>query len=356
MNTQSPKIVVITPVKNEAWILDRFLSVTSQFADYIIIADQNSTDGSQSICKKYPKVILIENKAEKFNEAERQLLLIKTARDLVQEHKIILALDADEILAANATKTASWQKMLQAKPGTILFFEKPDLFVTTHQCLRTGILTPLGYVDDGAEHQPQKIHSVRVPMPEYANRLHIHDIKIIHYATTRLDAHASKLRMYTVVENVLEVGNVIGRRSRYSSKPNYLSLGKVETAPNEWFANWETLGIDMHTIIKHKYYYYDFEVLRYFHKYGWRRFRMEDIWQYDWEACRQYAKSQGISDIPDYTIPKTWKILDLLISIFAKISNHFLASMKSLINSSGIKPLKILSAVMKKDNFQNSGV
>ncbi|WP_260675883.1 MULTISPECIES: hypothetical protein [Nostocales] len=33
------KIVVMTPVKNEAWIVDRFLSVTSQFADYIIIAE-----------------------------------------------------------------------------------------------------------------------------------------------------------------------------------------------------------------------------------------------------------------------------------------------------------------------------
>ncbi|TAF07677.1 MAG: glycosyltransferase family 2 protein [Nostocales cyanobacterium] len=332
MNTQLPKIVVITPVKNEAWILDRFLSVTSQFADYIIIADQNSNDGSQSICKKYPKVILIENKSEQFNEADRQLLLIQTARDLVQEPKILLALDADEILAANATKTASWQKMLQAKPGTILFFEKPDLFVTTHQCLRTGILTPLGYVDDGAEHQPQKIHSIRIPMPEYATRLHIHDIKILHYAITRLDAHASKLRMYTVVENVLGVGNAIGRRNRYSSKQNYLRLGKVETAPDEWFTNWEELGIDMHTIIKQKYYYYDFEVLRHFHKYGWRRFWMEDIWKYDWEVCRQYAKSQGISDIPDYKIPKPGKFPDFLISTFIQMYNYLGSGVKQLIN------------------------
>ncbi|MEA5575260.1 glycosyltransferase family 2 protein [Anabaena sp. UHCC 0451] len=332
MNTQVPKIVVITPVKNEAWILDRFLSVTSQFADYIIIADQNSTDGSQSICKKYPKVILIENKSEKFNEADRQLLLIQTARDLVQEPKILLALDADEILAANATKTASWQKMLEAKPGTILFFEKPDLFVTTHQCLRTGILTPLGYVDDGAEHQPQKIHSVRIPIPEYATRLHIHDIKVLHYAVTRLDAHASKLRMYTVLENVLGVSNAISRRSRYSSKPDYLSLGKVGTAPDEWFANWEELGIDMHTIIKQKYYYYDFEVLRNFHKYGWRRFWMEDIWKYDWEACRQYAKSQGISDIPDYKIPKNSPIGELLLDTITKLYIYINLLVKQLIN------------------------
>ncbi len=337
MENQKPKIVVITPVKNEAWILDRFLSVTSEFADHIIVADQNSTDGSQAIYKKYPKVTLIENKSESFNESGRQLLLIQAARDLVPGHKIILALDADEILASNAIHTASWQAMLKAKPGTVLFFEKPDLFVTTHQCLRTGILTPLGYVDDGAEHRPQKIHSVRIPMPEYATRLHIHDIKVIHYGITRLDAHASKLRLYSVIENVLEVGHFIGRRSRYPSKPDYLSMGKLETAAQEWFTGWEERGIDMHTIIKQKYYHYDFEVLRYFHKYGIQRFWMEDIWAYDWEACRQYAQSIGMSNIPDYPISRTskkinfMKIVDLTMSMSTQSYRYLSAVLKPAI-------------------------
>ncbi|MBW4646438.1 MAG: glycosyltransferase family 2 protein [Goleter apudmare HA4340-LM2] len=322
MNSPAPKIVVLTPVKNEAWTLDRFLSVTSQFADYIIIADQNSTDGSQAICKKYPKVILIENKSENFNEAERQLLLIKTARDLISEHKILLALDADEILAANAIKTQSWQTMLTAKPGTVLYFEKPDLFVTTHQCLRSGIMTPFGYVDDGAEHQPQSIHSVRIPTPEYATRLHIHDVKVLHYNATRLDAHAAKIRMYSVIENVLGVGNAIGRRSRYASKQDYLKIGTLETTPVEWFTAWEEQGIDMHTIIKQKYYSYDFEVLHYFHKHGLNRFWLEDIWKFDWEACRQYAKSQGMSNIPDDKIPQQSKFIMLLSNILDKIFKY----------------------------------
>ncbi|MBE9049033.1 glycosyltransferase family 2 protein [Nostocales cyanobacterium LEGE 11386] len=338
MESQKPQIVVITPVKNEAWILERFLSVTSEFADHIIIADQNSIDGSQAICKKYPKVILIENKSEKFNESDRQLLLIQAARDLIPDHKIILALDADEILAADAIKTPSWQAMLKAKPGTVLYFEKPDLFNTTHQCIRTGILTPLGYVDDGAEHRPQSIHSIRIPTPEYATRLHIHDIKVMHYALARLDAQSSKLRLYSVIENVLEVGHAIGRRSRYSSKVCYLSLGKLEPAPDEWFTGWEERGIDMHTIIKQKYYHYDFEVLRYFHKYGMRRFWMEDIWRYDWESCRQYAQSLGISDIPDYTISKTSKnvdlrkILDVIMSILTQFYSYVGLFFKPLIS------------------------
>lgn len=332
MNKQMPKIVVITPVKNEAWILERFLSVTSQFADRIIIANQNSTDETISICKKYPKVILIENKSEKYSEADRQLLLIQTARDLIQEHKIIFALDADEIIAANATKTQSWQTILNAQPGTVIFFEKPDLFLTTQQCIRTGILTPLGYVDDGTEHQPQLIHSVRIPMPEYAKRLHIHDIKVMHYALTRLDAQASKTRLYGVIENVLGISNAISRRYRYSSHQNYLQLGKLEPAPDEWFKDWEEQGIDMHTINKQKYYSYDFEMLHYFHKYGLRRFWVEDIWRFDWEACRQYAKSLGMSNIPDYPITKPPKFLNFFLDIMAKLYSNLTSWLRYVSN------------------------
>jgi glycosyltransferase involved in cell wall biosynthesis len=47
-----PTIICLTPVKNEAWLLDRFLQATSLWADFIIIADQMSTDGSQEIAKK----------------------------------------------------------------------------------------------------------------------------------------------------------------------------------------------------------------------------------------------------------------------------------------------------------------
>jgi glycosyltransferase involved in cell wall biosynthesis len=316
MTSQTPKIVVITPVKNEAWILDRFLAVTSQFADRIIIADQNSTDGSQAICKSYPKVTLIENKSEQFNEAERQILLIEKAREWVPEHKIILALDADEILAADATRTLGWQSMLKAKPGTILYFEKPNLYLTPNQCIR-GQPSPHGYVDDGVEHKPKQIHSVRIPMPEYATRLDVHEVKLLHYAMLRPTGQASKFRMYSVLENVLSTGFVLTRRRQYASNKLYIESGEAQLSPSqvEWFTGWEELGIDMRTIIHQRYYWQDFEVLQYFDKYGLRRFWLEDIWSFDWEACSDYAKSIGMRNIPEYEISAPPKIIGLIASI-----------------------------------------
>jgi glycosyltransferase involved in cell wall biosynthesis len=316
MMNQTPKIVVITPVKNEAWILDRFLAVTSQFADCIIIADQNSTDASPMICKNYPKVILIQNESEQFNEAERQILLIQKARELVPEHKILLALDADEILAASATKTLGWQSMLKTRPGTVLCFEKPDLYLTPNQCVRHDISWPIGYVDDGIEHKPTQIHSIRIPVPDYGHRLYIHDVKIVHYSMIRPGNQASKFRFYSVVENILSTGFVLTRRKKYDSNKLFMGYSKLQLSPSpsEWFTAWEELGIDMKTTINQKYSWQDFEVLKYFHKYGVRRFWLDDIWGFDWEACRLYAKSIGMTDIPDRKISGPPKIIGLIAS------------------------------------------
>lgn len=308
-----PKIVVVTPVKNEAWIIDRFLAVSSQFADYIIIADQNSTDESVAICKKYPKVILIKNEADEYDEPSRQILLIQTARELVPEHKIILALDADEILAANAMQTLGWQSMLKAKPGTILCFEKPELYVTPNQCIRYQNTWPLGYVDDGVDYKPtSKVHSFRIPLPEYAPRLHIHNVKILHYALTRIDGQNSKIRLYSVLENAFKTRSLLDRRRFYPADKDSKRID-FEPCPREWFNHWEEIGIDMQTIIGEKYYWHDFEVLKYFQKYGLKRFWLDEIWNFDWEACRVYAKSINLQDIPDYKIAKPPSIINLIL-------------------------------------------
>jgi glycosyltransferase involved in cell wall biosynthesis len=313
MSRSDPKIVVITPIKNEAWILERFLSVTSQFADFIIIADQNSTDDSVEICKKYPKVTLIANNSDLFNEADRQILLIKIARELVPEHKILLALDADEILAANAMQTLGWQTMLKAPPGTVLYFEKPDLFCTPNQCIRYDLPWPLGYVDDGVEHKPRPIHSIRIPQPEYALRLYIHDVKILHYGLTRLDYQRSKARFYSVIENTLNTNHVFLRRFIYSSKKDYTKKGKLQESPKEWFQNWEQIGIDMFSIFHANYYWQDYEILKYFSNHGIRKFWLDDIWDFDWETLRIHATSNAVDNIPISPVKPQHKFIAIVL-------------------------------------------
>ena len=313
-----PKIIVVTPIKNEDWILDRFLSVTSQFADLIIIADQNSTDKSIEICQRYPKVKLIQNNSEQYDEASRQILLLQTARELVPEHKIILALDADEILAADAVQTQGWQTMLKAKPGTILCFEKPDLYLTPYQCIRYIQPWPLGYVDDGVEHKPKKVHSIRIPQPDYAKSLYVHDVKILHYALTRPEAQASKFRFYSVVEKMLKTKNFVIRRKAYDSKIDWTKLGKIEASSDKWFLGWESIGIDMKSINNSKYYWWDYEILKQFKIHGYLQFWLDDIWNFDWEDFRQYTQTLENTEVVDLQIIPPPKLFRNCLDLVAK--------------------------------------
>ncbi len=299
-----PKIVVLTPVKNEAWILDRFLSVTSQFADLIIIADQNSTDGSWEIYKHYPKVHVIENKDQTYDEASRQLLLIETARKLVPGRRILLAFDSDEIMAADAMQSAEWQTLLNAKPGTVLLFEKPDLCYSPDKCLRWRRSPwPLGYVDDGIEHKPSKVHSIRIPSPPYATLLVFNKIKVLHYAFTRISSQNAKMRMYSVVENNLNTLNFIKRRYRYSKNKQWHLAGPMENSNPDWFSSWEKKGIDMTSISEEKYYWQDYSVLENFKKFGCQKYWYDDIWDVNWNHVKssnsQYA-SLNIIQPPVY--------------------------------------------------------
>ena len=291
--------MVLTPVRNEAWILERFLSVTSRFADHIIVADQRSTDESRVICRRYPKVVLIDNPTDEFNERDRQLLLLRQARALVPPPRVLMALDADEILAANAVHTPSWQRMLAAPPGTIVCFERVDLYGTPDRCMRHEGLRPLAYVDDGVEHTPRDMHSTRVPIPDYAGRLMLDDIVVLHYASLRPSALAAKLRWYNVLENVRGTCPwVFKRRFRYAMHVDYTGAGRVEPCSVDWLRGWEDAGIDMRTVAQEQYYWYDFEVLRYLKQHGARKFWLDDIWHFDWEACRLHAKRRSIPDVP----------------------------------------------------------
>jgi glycosyltransferase involved in cell wall biosynthesis len=307
------KIIVITPVKNEAWILDRFLSVTSQFADLIVIADQNSTDGCLDIYPKYPKVHLVINNNNNFNEGDRQLLLLETARRLMPDDKrIILALDADEIMAANSITVVGWQTMLDAKPGTVLHFENPDLYITPVQALRRNRLWPLGYVDDGAQHYPSKIHSIRLPRPSYADYLYLHDVKIMHYSLTRMDAQRAKMPFYTMTENVLKHSHFLARRYKCRLNYDYVRTNTLEPTPQEWFTGWEELGIDMKTIRSANSFWYDEEALRLFSVHGYKKFWLDNIWYKNWpELAKQFNITTPINKPP--------KILRAILNLLDKI-------------------------------------
>src|SRR4051795_11203104 len=116
------QVVCVTPVKNEGWFLERFLRATELWADRIIVADQGSTDETRAIAARFPKVTLVENPRADYDEGARQRLLIAAARE-VPGPKVVIALDADEVLTPTWTESQEWRDALAAPPGTALAFD-----------------------------------------------------------------------------------------------------------------------------------------------------------------------------------------------------------------------------------------
>ena len=291
------KIICVTPVKNEAWILDRFIQCASLWADHIIIADQNSEDGSQDIARKYPKVTLIENPSPVYDEGARQQLLLAAARQIPGD-RLIIALDADEFLTANWSASPEWQTVLQAPPGTILRFQWFNVLPGCTSGWIPSAKLPLGFIDDGSYHSGQKIHSTRIPLPEQAPSIVLQDIKVLHYQYTNWERMESKHRWYQCWERI---NNPTKRpiqiyrqyRHMYSVVPS-----SALAMQSEWLAGYTEAGIDMTSFYQAPFYYWDQELLDLFSKYGVNKFRKLDIWQINWQEMYQKTEYKSLEPIP----------------------------------------------------------
>lgn len=320
INNQSnfvrPKIICLTPVKNESWILEKFLSAASLWADHIIIADQFSDDGSRAIATRFNKVTLIRNPSVEFNEPERQKLLIEAARK-IEGPRLLITLDADEILTANYHHSEEWDRMIHAQPGTVIRFKMANLRPGLKKCWIPDIYFSWGFMDDESEHLGAVIHSTRIPIPANHMQIDLQEIKVLHYQYTDWDRMASKHRWYQCWE-------ILHRpeRSAFEIYWQYHHMYEVKDAEllevkDEWFDYYLQQNIDIKDINKEGVYWWDREVLGYFKRYGIGKFRKLDIWETDWKKLVDHFNITGIADLDD---PRNY--LDKLIHAWLKSGKY----------------------------------
>jgi Glycosyl transferase family 2 len=287
-------IICLTPVKNEAWILDRFIKCTSLWADYIIIADQHSTDQSRQIALRYDRVILVENKSSTFNEPERQKLLIAEARKL-PEPRLLITLDADEILTANCLNSPEWNTLLQAHTGTVIRFQRAELLPDLTSYWMPNEEFAWGFMDDGSEHFGKKIHSPRLPIPTQVPTISLRDIKVLHYQYTNWERMQSKHRWYQCWERLnYSQKSAIDIYRRYHHMDS-LVKEQIYSLPKEWLAGYEQQGIDMTSIYQEPQFWWDQQVLELLDKHGTKIFSREAIWDVDWSALAQKFNGKQLS-------------------------------------------------------------
>jgi len=206
----------MTPVRNEAWVIRAFLEITSRWADYIIVADQMSTDGSREIIREYAEynskskglaqIILIDNNNPEFNEAERQSMLVSKAREVAAGRDTLLwGLDADEIIAANAFETADWNKIINSEKGSVFFFKWAEILPDQKRYwLSKKTYYPWLFHDDGLEphgNYVSNMHSMRIPYPiEEKLICYVDDFRVLHLAYLNIHRVQSKRRFYQFVD------------------------------------------------------------------------------------------------------------------------------------------------------------
>ncbi len=311
-----PLLIVVSIVRNEAWVLDAFLSAASLWADKVIIADQMSTDGSRDIYKRYPKVHVIDNMMPNMHQAAARRLVLEEARCILNgnTNAIIFALDADEVLEGDFMQSEAWEKIIYSKPNDCFEWSWMNL---TPDAKRYTVPTPCYWAVHVSEElwdglfPDNNVHEWRLPLPEpYAHEIVLESFYSIHFASLNKVRYKNKHRFYQV--------NSMEDRRRYNVINLYRQYHptKVEVnsypLPEDAYIYYLQNGIDILGLLKIEDDgpHLTHEIKDYFKKNGTQKYAMLDIWDADWCAKNKIA-------IPKRT---TWQ---KLVMLYLKKSNPY---------------------------------
>lgn len=297
-----PTVICLTPVKNEIWILDRFLKCASLWADHIIIADQSSDDGSREIALSYPKVTLIDNPSPTFNEPERQRFLLEAARH-IPGPRLLIALDSDEFLTSDFMSSPEWGTIIKAPKGTVICFQMPVILPDLRSYWMPKYTLSIGFMDDGSGHIGRKIHSPRIPIPDQATTITLRDIKIMHYVGVDSEKWKSKHLWYQCWECLNQPQNRPISIYRRYHRNDVVPVNEIKPMPKEWLSGYEQQGIDMTSIHREGFFNTDKQVLEFLIEYGPARFKRIAIWDVDWTKI--YERMNHNAPPVDFSDPRS---------------------------------------------------
>ena len=275
-----PLLICMTPVRNEAWILKAFLTATSLWADYIIIADQGSTDGSREIALNFPKVILIDNPAVEMHQAQTRKLLFDEAKK-IKGKKILFALDADEFISGDFIHSDSWKYIINSKVGEVFYFRWINLCSPSDAIFTEQWMLWASTIDDNdmeSTFPDNYIHEWRLPYPkDVQNESFFEDISFIHFARVNKERQYNKNCFYQVVtKNNEPTKSFVNLYRMYHSEDNQLK-SKVDNSIYSFYLN-NDMDLFNEIAFTDPNSYYLKQIFQYFEQKGIRYFSGLDIW------------------------------------------------------------------------------
>jgi len=282
-----PLLICMTSTRNYGWVTSVFLKANSLWADYIIIADQHSTDGTREMSLKYSNVILLDNDDLEYSETKRSELLISRARQ-IEGDKILFFLAIDEILSANFRETLDWQKILQSKRGDVFFFFWANLSSDTKHYWKSN--TQAGsesfmarlFHDDGItpyNNEGIDMHTHCIPYPkDDTNRVfYVNDFSILHFGEFNEKWNCSKQRYYQLIDFDKNNRSIVVLSRMYNRSSVNRELFEL---PIKWIYKKNEYTFDMFEEINIKEQpYIDQYIIDLFEKKGVSRYRKLDIWE-----------------------------------------------------------------------------
>ena len=295
---EKPLIIVITPVRNEEWVLDAYLTCTSSWADYIILADHHSEDNTRAIAQKYEKVILIDNPTYEWYESECRARLLEEACKISGD-KVIFGLDADEFLSEGFEKTDSWKKITESKENEIFCFNWLNIYDDFNTAEYTDMHfewaahfdSSVDIVNEYRKREKHAVHCSRVPCLETSQcrYVDVDDFWVIHLAKLNHEKIRQKTDFYQVtwVDKNQEKANPINMYRGYSKYyPD--KLVHLDNPIRLCRMNEEKDYSYMVQTSDHGKHYVD-EMVRVFEREGTKKFEKLCIWD------NPYLKQAGIN-------------------------------------------------------------
>jgi glycosyltransferase involved in cell wall biosynthesis len=181
------KIIALLPVRNEAWVLPHSLACLSAFCDIVLVNDQNSEDGSREICRRFPKVVLLESTEQLVCEQARWQLL-DAARNY-DGFNLLWCTDADELMSPVLARRFVAAHRDGLMPGTVVECMYYHAWERADRYRRDGYpyaphWKEIGLRDD--RHMDYRrtrrlpLHEPRVPLEGASGRLQAADLPVLH--------------------------------------------------------------------------------------------------------------------------------------------------------------------------------
>lgn len=296
MDTKArPIIVVMTQVCNDAWVLRAFLEATSLWADYIIVADRMSTDGSREIAKDCPKVIMVDDHRKEMDQAVTRRLLFESAKK-IDGDKLLFTLDADEFITGDFVNTGDWKRMMNSKPGDAFCWRWMDLKrndITKYSisqyyywCIHESETFWKNVFLDSYNQDWRLQWS---PKASESHEFLLKDFYSIHLSRAHQLRQRNKDRycqVSAIEKNPKKSRVALYRQFHHEDDLNYMEV------PRDILCFYEKNGLSIWDFVNlnDDGEHYTSEILRCFQRDGMKRYALLDIWDEDW------IKRNGLKD------------------------------------------------------------